>query len=323
MSNAGSDCIAWGLRQLKHGAHADPIATRSIKHRAWSTVWKIDCAGGSFYLKQAGPGYDVEAPLLSALCTWRPAPVVELVAADTARGWVLTRDAGRMLHDVMFDEPESGRALLRSILLAYAELQVACRQHGAPLFMHMLEDRRPAALSNAFATVVMNDALLRDGGATPEDFAQRHRWLRTVEHLCHDLAALDLPASLEHGDLHTSNIMVAADGTPRIADWGDACWATPLHALAMCLNDISGRHKMACDDPWFAGLFSAYIAIWRQAGFACDFERALPIVRALAPASGVLQWSRGVERMPPDARALVAGHIVKHLRALKPTRDAL
>ena len=51
-----------------------------------------------------------------------------VVAADTARGWVLTRDAGRMLHDVMFDDPESGRAQMRSILLRTP----GCTLHGQP-----------------------------------------------------------------------------------------------------------------------------------------------------------------------------------------------
>jgi Phosphotransferase enzyme family len=267
-------------------------------------------------MKEAAPGFDVEVPLLAALCRWRPAAIVELVATDAPRGWVLTRDAGRMLHDVMFDDPETGRAQLRAILMAYARLQVDCQRRDAPPFAHMLEDRSPAAMARSFAAIVGDDALLRDGGATSDDLAQRGRWLRFVNELCRDLAALDLPLTLEHGDLHTSNIMIAADGGARIADWGDACWATPLHGLVMCLDDVAGRHKIAHDDPWFAQLAEEYFDIWRRGATCGELHRALEIVRALAPVSGVLQWSRGTDHMPADARTIMAGHIVKHLRAL-------
>ena len=316
MNDAESDCVAWGERQLYRVGDTSPVATTLVKRRAWSTVWKLERPSGRFYLKEAAPGFDVEAPLLAALCSWRPASIVELVAVDTTRGWVLTRDAGRMLHDVMFDDPEGGRARLTAMLMAYAGIQADCQQHDAPPFVHMLEDRSPAAMPHSFATVVADDALLRAGGASSGDFAERNRWLRRVDQLCRELAALGLPVTLEHGDLHTSNIMISVDGTPRIADWGDACWATPLHALAMCLDDIAGRHKIAHDDPWFAQLTKTYFDTLRISGTVGDCHRALAVARALAPASGVLQWSRGVDRMPADTRAVMAGRIVKHLRML-------
>jgi Phosphotransferase enzyme family len=317
VSSKHGDCLAWGETQLNSIGNAGPITATLIKSRAWSTVWKLQTPGERFYLKEAAPGFDVEAPLLEALCRWRPASIVEMVVADTKRGWVLTRDAGQMLHDVMFDDPEAGRAQLSSILVSYAQLQVDCQRPDAPPFAHILEDRSPVAMSRSFAAIVKNDTLLRNGGANADDFAQRSRWLQSVDQLCSDLAALSLPVSLEHGDLHISNIMISADGTPRIADWGDACWATPLHALIMCLDDVAGRHKITREDPWFAQLIRDYFETWQLHGTASDFHHALAIIRALVPVSGVLQWSRGIDRMSTNARAIMAAHIVKHLRTLR------
>jgi Phosphotransferase enzyme family len=316
VSDTHSDCVAWGERHLNRVGGAGPVAVTLVKRRAWSTVWRLERPSGLYYLKEAAPGFDVEAPLLMALCSWRPASIVELVAADAARGWVLTRDAGRMLHDVMFDDPENGRVQLRSVLMAYAEMQVDCQRRDAPPFADMLEDRSPAAMASSFAAVVADDVLLRAGGATSDDFAQRDRWVGRADQLCRDLATLGLPMTLEHGDLHTSNIMIAADGTPRIADWGDACWATPLHGLAMCMDDVAGRHRIAPDDPWFTRLTQDYCGTLQLNGSASDTHQALAVVRALVPVSGVLQWSRGIGRMTADARAIMAGRIVKHLRAL-------
>jgi Phosphotransferase enzyme family len=316
VSAAESDCIAWGEQHLRDTGVAGSFVTTMVKRRAWSTVWTLESASGRFYLKEAAPGFDVEAPLLEILCSWRPASIVEIVATDATHGWMLTRNAGRMLHDVMFDDPEAGRAHFRAILMAYARLQVDCLRRDAPPFADVLEDRRPAAIARLFAAVVSDDALLRAGGATSDDLIQRGRWLRRVDQLCGDLAALDLPLTLEHGDLHTSNIMIAADGRARIADWGDACWATPFHGLALCLDDVAGRHKMARDDPWFAQLVEDYFDIWWRGGTSGEFYQALELVRALAPVSGVLRWSRGIDRMAADGRLIMAGHIVKHMRAL-------
>jgi hypothetical protein len=316
VSRTESDCIAWGEQHIGGTGDAGAVVTTLVKRRAWSTVWMLEGPSGRSYLKEAASGFDIEAPLLAALCGWRPASVVELVAADATRGWVLTRDAGRMLHDVMFDEPESGRVHVRSILMAYARLQVDCLRPDAPPLAKMLEDRRPAAMARSFATLIADDELLRAGGATADDLTRRTGWLSRIDKVCRDLAAVDLPLTLEHGDLHISNILISADGTPRIADWGDACWATPLHGLIMCLDDIGGRHKIAHDDPWFAHLTDDYFTTLRRGGIVGDFHRALELVRALAPVSGVLQWSRGIDRMAPDARAIMAAQMLKHLRTL-------
>jgi hypothetical protein len=310
-----SACLTWGEQHLSEIGRTEPLAITLVKRRAWSTVWKLEGPSGRFYLKHAAPGFDVEAPLLGVLSNWRPASIVELIALDSKRGWILTHDAGRMLHDVMFDDPESGRDHLRSILLAYAQLQVDCQQPGAPPLVPLLEDRSPAAMSRSFAAIVADDEILTAGGATTDDLAHRSRWLEKAGGLCRELAALNLPLTLEHGDLHTSNIMISVDGRPRIADWGDACWATPLHGLVMCMDDIAGRHKIAHDDSWFGQLIEDHIDTWRRAGSKCDFYRALHITRTLVPVSGLLQWSRGIDRMPTDARAHMATHIVKHLRA--------
>ena len=316
MSDAQHDCVMWAARQLSKAEPDTLIVTTLVKRRAWSTVWKLETPQGRYYLKKAAPGFDIEAPLLAALCCWRPAAIVELLAVDAARGWVLTRDAGRLLHDVMFDDYAKGQAHLRSILLAYAALQADSRCDDAPSFMDMLEDRSPTAMSRSFAAVVEDEDLLRIGGVTADELDRRSRWIRNVEHMCADAAALNLPVTLEHGDLHTSNIMVSADGTPRIADWGDACLALPLHSLVQCLDDIVGRHKIAPDDPWLILLTEDYFHVWRRRGYDIDFHRALAIVRALTPVSGVLQWSRGIDRMDTDARSIMAGQIVKRLRAL-------
>jgi hypothetical protein len=315
VSDAQSDCVAWGKQQLHTIGHTESLAVALVKRRAWSTVWKLEGQGGRYYLKEAAPGFDVEAPLLTTLCAWRPASIVEVIATDPTRGWLLTRDAGRMLHDLMFDTPENGRAHMRSILVAYAQLQVDCQRPDAPPLKHILEDRIPLVMASSFAAIVADDALLRVGGATADDLEQGNRWRQRADQLCHNLATLDLPTTLEHGDLHISNIMIADGGTPRIADWGDACWATPLHGLVMCLDDVAGRHRIAHDDTWFQNMIDDHINVWRRAGSTCDFHRALEIVRALAPVSGVLQWSRGIDRMPANARAYMATHIVKHLRA--------
>ena len=315
MTDAHGAC-AWARRLLTTLEPEGPVAIELVKQRAWSTVWRLETPNGRYYLKHAAPGFDIEAPLLVALCGWRPAAVVDLVAAEVARGWVLTRDAGRLLHDVMFDDFETGRAQLKATMLAYAELQIEALRSDAPALSTFLENRSPTAIPHTFAQIVEDEPLLIAGGATKDELVRRCDWLRNVERRCTEVASLNLPVTLDHGDLHTSNIMISAQGTPKIADWGDSCWAPMLHALVTCLDDISGRHKIARDDPWLLGVTEDYFDAWRSRGYDGDFARAIDLTRMLSPASAVLQWARGIDTMRGDARAIMAGHIVKHLRAL-------
>jgi aminoglycoside phosphotransferase (APT) family kinase protein len=73
------------------------------------------------------------------------------------------------------------------------------------------------------------------------------------------------PPRLCHGDLHPSNVILAADG-PVIVDWFDASRGSPIADVARSsmtlLGDGGGgpRHLPGSDQPTLAALTAAYLA---------------------------------------------------------------
>src|SRR6516164_10984292 len=103
-----TDCKNWARRQLGDARLDTPLQFFLVKSRPWSTVWQVESAGQKYYLKAAAPGFDVEPALLAHLTKWLPELVVELVAIQSRRGWLLTRDAGRPLRDVAAVNAQDG-----------------------------------------------------------------------------------------------------------------------------------------------------------------------------------------------------------------------
>lgn len=60
----------------------------------WATAMRIPTERGVVWFKASRPSYAVEIPVLSVLSVARPELTAQVLAADRARGWLLTRDSG-------------------------------------------------------------------------------------------------------------------------------------------------------------------------------------------------------------------------------------
>jgi len=65
---------------------------------AWSTVLHIPTNDGKLFFKATAPETIYEIALTQKLAGWFPDCQLELVAVDTARGWMLMRDGGEPLR---------------------------------------------------------------------------------------------------------------------------------------------------------------------------------------------------------------------------------
>jgi hypothetical protein len=305
-----AECEAWA-RQCLDGA--GPARLSLVKRRAWSTVWRIETAGPIYYLKAAAPGYDVEPALVQHLFAWLSELVVEPVAAEPDRGWLLTRDAGVPLREIFASDPDRGLAHLEETIVAYGQAQVAATRQSSVLTA-LLEDRGVAAMPDSFAQTILEPGLLAAGGACEDELLRCGQWIARCRELCRDLAALGLPATLEHGDFHAGNILLAGK-VCRIADWGDACWSHPFFSLGVSLDNASQLLGLDRGSPPLQRLSASYFGVWRAAGHCQDLERSLDLVQRLRPVHGVLQWSRGLGHMPQEARVSAAQYMMQWLRA--------
>lgn len=168
---------------------------------------------------------------------------------------------------------------------------------------HVLE---PVAI-DVRADLLDDDQLLRvgrPGGLTPE---QRQRLSADAERyasLCAELAAIDIPASVNHDDLHDNNVFVPAEsaGHYRVFDWGDASVTHPFAVLLIALPVVENLHHLPPGDAALLRLRDAYLEPW-----AAEFDRA-DLVEAVRLALRV----GGLSRALSYRSALVEGTTADH-----------
>lgn len=219
---------------------------------------RVPTADGDLFLKQEEPLQAYEVPLSIALYSRWPDRVPEVVAADIERSWLLTRDGGTRIADSGdFD------AFPRALAL-YGELQVGEIAHLDDFLAMGLRDLRLPIVVDLYEPFFE-----RDHGLEPEEVRRLVALAPRFRELCAELDALDLPASIQHDDLHEWNVFVRGD---RVAlyDWGDSSVGFPLWSWL--------KPSMALEDP--AAARDAYVAQWE--GFAsrrellCALELAIP-----------------------------------------------
>jgi hypothetical protein len=254
----------------EHGVEPTaPIET--IHDRPWSTVLRVPTADGDLFLKLEQPVQEFEVALTVALAERWPDRVPEVVAADLERSWLLMRDGGvRVADSGAFD------AFPRALAL-YGELQVGEVAHVDELLAVGLRDLRLPAVS-----VLYEPFFERDHGLDATEVDELLALAPKFQELCAELDALELPASIQHDDLHQWNVFVRGD---RVAlyDWGDSSVAFPLWSWLK---------------PWWAlqndlePARAAYLAQWRGFASESDLRRALELV----PATGLFPYVLQIRR---------------------------
>jgi hypothetical protein len=127
-----SDRPAWYSDALQSAAHdwtERELARLGLARREdggdrfepWSVVRRIATAKGNVYFKAASPAMHHEVRLTVRLAAWYPDLLVQVLAADEARGWMLLADGARTLREA--PKGEKVRAWLH-LLRDYAGLQI-------------------------------------------------------------------------------------------------------------------------------------------------------------------------------------------------------
>ena len=215
-----SDALDW-IR-----AAVEPTGPIEIVHvQPWSTVLRVPTAEGPVWFKAIAPGLRHEVALHRLLAARRPDVVPEPVAADADRGWLLLRDAGTRLRELVQEERSPDR--WRGVLTRYAELQLAVAPDAEELLALGVPDLRLATLPDRYARLAGELGDVRVRAAVPR-----------VRELCEELAGYGIPETVQHDDLHDGNVFVGADGGTRIVDWGDAVVSHPFLTLSVTLEGV-------------------------------------------------------------------------------------
>ena len=258
-------------------AHVEPVGAIETKHeRPWATVLRVPLADGVAWFKACAPVQAFEPRLTAELFARHPDRVPEVLGYDEDRAWLLLGDAGTPIG--AFGNPPE--AWLVALPL-YAELQRGEATHTRDHLAHGVPDLRVATLPARY-----EDLLHRELPLEREEIDRLHAFAPRFAELCDELAAGDVPETVQHDDLHMANVY-AHDGRLRVLDWGDSSISHPFMSLVVTFRFLEEVTKLAPGDPWFARLRDAYLEPW---GRGLDGVFALAIrVGSLAHA---IAWLR-------------------------------
>src|SRR6266545_5005424 len=214
--------------------------------RPWSTVIRVPSDEGMLFFKASAAETVFEIALTQKLAEWFPDCMPELVAADTARGWMLMRDGGEQLR--IFIRPTQDIRPWKPVITRYAEIQIELAKHVDEVLALGAPDHRLAALPALYSQLLADEASLmidQEKGLTSAELRQLQNLTPRFEQICTDLAALGIPESINHGDFHDGNVLLK-NGRITFFDWGDATVTHPFVSLRTFL--VSMEISLNLDD---------------------------------------------------------------------------
>ena len=272
-------------------AEVGPVRSlESAKLRVWAGVWRAETAAGVHYAKQNCQLQSFEAALVSVLAELAPHRVVPVTATDPERGLLLTPDQGPVFADTVGDDLDAWGAVLaaaaqlqREVAPAVDRLSEAGLTTIAPAEAPAYVDRRVAELASRPADdpmVLSADRAAALGALRP-----------TIADWVDRVAALGLPVTLNHGDLHAHNVFHVG-GELRFFDFADALLTEPLGALLIPLNILSGELDAGPDDPRLWRVVEPALEVWSDLAPLRALRAALPAALQLARLTRVESWAR-------------------------------
>jgi hypothetical protein len=191
----------------------------------WSTVMLVPTDGGTVWFKANHEPLRHEAALTALVSARAPSRVPALMAFAADSGWMLMRDGGRRLRELVEEERSLDR--WHDVLEACARIQIACEDDVAALLALGVPDRRLATLPESYAELLADLDDPDPRLPSPAEVADR----------CDELAAYGVRETLQHDDLHDGQVFLG-DGTHLLLDWGDSCVSHPFFTLSVTLEGV-------------------------------------------------------------------------------------
>jgi hypothetical protein len=268
-------------------AHVEPVGAIETEHaRPWATVLRVPLAEGVAWFKACAPVQAFEPRLTAGLFARWPDRVAEVLGHDEERAWLLLADAGTPIR-VFGNPPEAWLV----VLPLYAELQRGEAAHTHDHLTHHVPDLRVATLPARYEDLLRHDLPLAS-----DEIGRLRRFAARFAELCGELAAHDVPETVQHDDLHMANVYAQGERL-RLLDWGDASISHPFASLVVTFRFLEEMNKLPPADPWFARLRDAYLEPWGS-GLAGTFALAIRV----GTFAHTFAWARQRDALPAEAR---------------------
>jgi Phosphotransferase enzyme family len=266
----------------------------------WSTVLRVPTTGGDLYFKASAPVQAFEVPLLALLLEDFADRLPEVLAHDVDRAWMLMRDAGVPLREIVKTRRDVHHWLATVPL--YAEIQIAAARRVPELLDLGVPDLRLERLPDVF------DELVARADVAADERAALHGLRPRLAALCEELAQDGIPETLQHNDLHFNNVLVR-DGHHRIFDWGDSSISHPFQTMRVTIAFLKWTLGIVGDDEIDRQVRDAYLEPWSAFGPRDVLLRSFDLARIVGGVSDALTEDRvvtacGLQPEPDDRRAI-------------------
>ena len=221
------------------------------------------------------------------------------VAVDTERGWMLTRDHGKRLREMIASAEDL--TLWEEVLPRYAELQIAAAPHADDLLALGVRDERLAGIPPHLQRLLDDPEFLLLGqpdGLRPAEYEELRECVPAVADMCRRLAAYGVSETLQHDDLGDGDVYLR-DGRYVFVDWGDACVSHPFHTLVVTLRSIAHRFDVEPGATVLGRLRNAYLEPF---GRPNDLAAAFELAYRIGTIARALAWYEGVKGRAPQLR---------------------
>jgi len=274
------------------GGVVGPVRSlEQVKLRVWASVWVAETDDRRFYAKQNCELQGFEAALVAMLAELVPDRVVPVAASDPRRGLLLTTDQGRVLGDATADDDLDA---WERVLVAGAELQRELEPHAVRLSELGLTTLAPADASGYAEQRLDELSSLPETHPmvlTRDEADALEATLPAVRGWAEEVAALGLPVTLNHNDLHDNNVFAVGESL-RFFDFADSLLTEPLAVLLIPLHMLSHRLDAGPDDPRLWRLADAALELWSDRAPLAELRSALPAALQLARLGRVESWAR-------------------------------
>ena len=297
-----AEATGWIRAQLDRRGIGLAGAIEQPHVRWWSTVLRVPTSEGDLYFKATAPAHAFEAALTEVLHGLFPGRVPQLLAVDRRRGWLLMRDGGVRLREVVRSVADLGR--WEELLPLYGELQLGLAPQAGELLALGVPDERLAGLPARLRRLLEDRESLLIG--VPEGLtAEEHRRLLDAcpgfAESCSALAAYGIPETIQHDDFHDGNVCVG-DGRYVFFDWGDSCVSHPFHTLVVTLRSIAWRLELEPGGPELLRLRDAYLEPFARFGRREELAGAAELAYRVGTVGRALAWHRFVSAMDTPFR---------------------
>jgi Phosphotransferase enzyme family len=254
--------------------HVEPTGEIELeKDRPWSTVWRIPVGDDVVWLKYCKPVQDFEPRLTAQLYERWPDRVVEVLAHEEDRAWLLLADGGTPIG--AFGDKD---AAFVAALPLYAELQRGEAPHADDHLAHGVPDLRVEALPELYDELCAAELPIE-----PDERERFRAFAPEFNRLCAELPPL--PPTVQRDDLHIGNICARDDRT-LFLDWGDTSISHPFFSLVVAFWNAEDTQAVR----------DAYLEGW--VGEAASFDVAMGVGNF----AHLFKWLRIRDGMEPHDR---------------------